>query len=553
VKNNDLKEKQEKYLDNAGLYGLNDTDSTSDIHNVGDNALFLSSSEVLTDVSWSDDSDNISTEEVIEKKVEEKQVISDDAPILLIQQKLAELEDRFSKIQLRIDEVLLQSHDSLTALKEEISSLAPNRELTKLRNEFDSLHKRLKRVARDEDALSSQSLNASKVPPDVLQITYSKTLNDLYQAMLSIYGDSEAEDIINSIRDNVRGFCAGVDFFRFEDGVFVVSDLSEALLSKLVSTKQMHSTYVEIFKRMAEYVPNYQSQDFRSFVETGSREYAIEKIAEHNHRLKDLESLVNKYLQELTNVSENMSFMAQLQNQQLEEIKTKSEEIINIENQISTLSHAVNVHTRLFKKLNSKLETIRSQLEQIESISNNKEISQDILSVSSEISQAVPSQQELVSLAASLNDLKEQTSLMITELYSRVNSFFTDVHRIEEVSGEIASLREQLEKLRNDMQEDVMYIELDDIEDFTNYENEKELIKSDLYIDLEDIHEFTEVVIKTLNDIGPSTLKQLHKALVSSKVKLDEEELNQILDEALSSSLITSHKKGRYLYYSTNK
>ncbi|MBC7086590.1 MAG: hypothetical protein H5T43_09580 [Methanomethylovorans sp.] len=553
MKNNDLKEKQEKYLDNAGLYGLNDTDSTSDIHNVGDNALFLSSSEVLTDVSWSDDSDNISTEEVIEKKVEEKQVISDDAPILLIQQKLAELEDRFSKIQLRIDEVLLQSHDSLTALKEEISSLAPNRELTKLRNEFDSLHKRLKRVARDEDALSSQSLNASKVPPDVLQITYSKTLNDLYQAMLSIYGDSEAEDIINSIRDNVRGFCAGVDFFRFEDGVFVVSDLSEALLSKLVSTKQMHSTYVEIFKRMAEYVPNYQSQDFRSFVETGSREYAIEKIAEHNHRLKDLESLVNKYLQELTNVSENMSFMAQLQNQQLEEIKTKSEEIINIENQISTLSHAVNVHTRLFKKLNSKLETIRSQLEQIESISNNKEISQDILSVSSEISQAVPSQQELVSLAASLNDLKEQTSLMITELYSRVNSFFTDVHRIEEVSGEIASLREQLEKLRNDMQEDVMYIELDDIEDFTNYENEKELIKSDLYIDLEDIHEFTEVVIKTLNDIGPSTLKQLHKALVSSKVKLDEEELNQILDEALSSSLITSHKKGRYLYYSTNK
>lgn len=553
MKNNDLKEKQEKYLDNAGLYGLNDTDSTSDIHNVGDNALFLSSSEVLTDVSWSDDIDNISTEEVIEKKVEEKQVISDDAPILLIQQKLAELEDRFSKIQLRIDEVLLQSHDSLTALKEEISSLAPNRELTKLRNEFDSLHKRLKRVARDEDALSSQSLNASKVPPDVLQITYSKTLNDLYQAMLSIYGDSEAEDIINSIRDNVRGFCAGVDFFRFEDGVFVVSDLSEALQSKLVSTKQMHSTYVEIFKRMAEYVPNYQSQDFRSFVETGSREYAIDKIAEHNHRLKDLESLVNKYLQELTNVSENMSFMAQLQNQQLEEIKTKSEEIINIENQISTLSHAVNVHTRLFKKLNSKLETIRSQLEQIESISNNKEISQDILSVSSEISQAVPSQQELVSLAASLNDLKEQTSLMITELYSRVNSFFTDVHRIEEVSGEIASLREQLEKLRNDMQEDVMYIELDDIEDFTNYENEKELIKSDLYIDLEDIHEFTEVVIKTLNDIGPSTLKQLHKALVSSKVKLDEEELNQILDEALSSSLITSHKKGRYLYYSTNK
>jgi len=262
--------------------------------------------------------------------------------------------------------------------------------------------------------LSGQSLNAAKVPPDVLQITYSKTLNDLYGAILNIYGDSEAEAIINSIRDNVRGFSAGVDFFRFEEGSFVVTELSEAIQSRLVSTKQIHGTYIEIFKRMAEYVPNYESQDFRSFVETGSREYAVEKIAEHNHRLKDLESLVNKYLQELDNVSENMGFVAQLQNQQLEEIKTKSEDIINIKDQISNLSHAVNLHTRLFKKLNSNLETIRSQLDLIETSSQSKVGAQEILSMSSEISQAVPSQPEIAALAASLNDLREQTSLMVS-------------------------------------------------------------------------------------------------------------------------------------------
>lgn len=503
-------------------------------------------------VPESNDGVNLS-EKVAEKTSGEIiQIIYGDAAFKLIQQKLAYFEDRFSAIQLRIDEGLSQNSGSLTTLKDEMSSLASNRELSKLRKEFDSLHKKLSRVAREEDALSGQSLNATKVPPDVLQITYSKTLNDLYGAMLNIYGDSEAEAIINSIRDNVRGFSAGVDFFRFEEGSFVVKELSEAIQARLVSTKQIHGTYIEIFKRMAEYAPNYESQDFRSFVETGSREYAVEKIAEHNRRLKDLESLVNKYLQELNNVSENMTFVAQLQNQQLEEIKTKSEDIINIKDQISSLSHAVNLHTRLFKKLNGNLETIRSQLELIETNSENKVTAQDILSMSSQISQAVPSQPELAALAASLNDLREQTSLMVSELYSRVDSVFSDVRGIEAVSGEVASLQEQLQKLRSDMQEDVMYIDLSDIEDITIREDE-DCFESDMCIDLNDFNDLTEVVVSTLSNVGPSTLKQLNKSLVLSEVKMEEEELMQVLDEALSSGLIISQRKGRYLYYNVNQ
>jgi len=514
------------------------------------------SSLAKADVPGSNVDDNLSQKVAEQPSGNKPQIIYDDAAFQLIQQKLAYFEDRFSAVQLKIDEGLLQSFGSLNALKDEISSLASNRELSKLRKEFDSLHKKLSRVAREEDALSSQSLNAAKVPPDVLQITYSKTLNDLYGAMLNIYGESEAEDIVNSIRDTVREFSAGVDFFRFEEGTFIVKELSQAIQSRLVSTKQIHGTYIEIFKRMAEYVPNYESRDFRSFVETGSREYSVDKIAEHDHRLKDLECLVNKYLQELNNVSENMGFVAQLQNQQLEEIKTRSEDIINIKDQISGLSNAVNLHTRLFKKLNGNLETIRSQLELIGSGSDNKAVAQEILSISSEISQAVPSQPEIAALAASLNDLREQTSLMVSELYSRVDSVFSDVHGIESVSKEVASLQEQLQKLRSDMQEDVMYIDLGDIEEVVINEDKPDPHECDMFIDLDepdDLHEFSGVVVSTLADAGPSTLKQLHRSLISSDVKMDEKELMQILDEALSSGSVTSHRKGRYLYYSANK
>jgi chromosome segregation ATPase len=168
-----------------------------------------------------------------------------------------------------------------------------------------------------------------------------------------------------------------------------------------------------------------------------------------------------------------MGFMAQLQNQQLEEIKAKSEDIINLKDQISSLSHAVNLHTRLFKKLNNNLENIHSQLELIESGSDNKVVAQNVLSISSIISPAVPSQAELAALAASLNDLREQTSLMVSELYSRVDSVFSDVHGTESVSKEVALLQEQLQKLRSDIQEDVMYIDLGDIEDFNINEDEE--------------------------------------------------------------------------------
>ena len=552
VKVTDLKNKLEEASCCIDSYDDNGAGCQPDYETSVTDIPASSPSSVQVDVSETTDGCDLS-EKVAEHASEDRsQVIYDDAAFQLIHQKLAYFEARFSEVQLKIDEGLSQNSGSLNALKNEMSSLASNKELAKLRTEFDSLHKKLNRVVKDEDAFNSQSLNASKVPPDVLQITYSKTLNDLYTAILGIYGDSEAEAIVNSIRDSVRGFCAGVDFFRFEEGTFVVKELSDAIQSRLVSTKQIHGTYIEIFKRLAEYAPNYESQDFRSFVETGSREYSVEKIAEHNRRLKDLECLVNKYLQELNNVSENMGFVAQLQNQQLDEIKAKSEDIINIRDQISSLSHAVNLHTRLFKKLNSNLENIRSQLELIESGSDNKVVAQDILCISSEISQAVPSQTELATLAASLNDLREQTSLMVSELYSRVDSVFSDVRGIESVSKEVSLLQEQLQKLRLDMQEDVMYIDLGDIEDLSIYEDEQGFLESDMCIDLDDLHEFTGTVINTLMDVGPSTFKQLKKALSSSKVKLDEEELMEIMDEALSLGSVILQRKGRYLYYSAS-
>lgn len=553
VKVTDLKNKQEESSCCIGSHDDTGTGCQPDNGMSVTDILLSSLSSVQADVSETTDGCNFSEKVVENTSGDRSTIIYDDTAFQLIQQKLAYFEVMFSEVQLKIEEGLLQNSGSLNALKDEMSSLASNKELAKLRKEFDSLHKKLSRVAKEEDAFSSQSLNASKIPPDVLQITYSKTLNDLYRAILNIYGDSEAEAIVNSIRDKVRGFCAGVDFFRFEEGTFVVKELSDAIQSRLVSTKQIHGTYIEIFKRMAEYAPNYESQDFRSFVETGSREYSVEKIAEHNRRLKDLECLVNKYLQELNNVSENMGFVAQLQNQQLEEIKAKSEDIINLKDQISSLSHAVNLHTRLFKKLNNNLENIHSQLELIESGSDNKVVAQNILSISSIISPAVPSQAELAALAASLNDLREQTSLMVSELYSRVDSVFSDVHGTESVSKEVALLQEQLQKLRSDMQEDVMYIDLGDIEDFNINEDEQGFLQSDMCIDLDGLHKFTGTVVNTLIGVGPSTFKQLQKALASSEVKLDEEELMEILDETLSSGSVTSQRKGRYLYYGACK
>ncbi|MBP1910253.1 hypothetical protein [Methanolobus bombayensis] len=276
-----------------------------------------------------------------------------------LETRLFMFEEKFNDLHTKMTESLDSSENQLSSVQNDLSSKAHDSDFQELKKDFDQFSKRLRRVAEAEDSVNAESLDPTKVPPDVLEITYAKTLNDLYFAMIEIYGDRESCDMVEAARDSVREFSAGVDFFRFENEIFAVRGLSDAISSKIVSVKQIHGTYVELFKMLYQHVPNYNSQDFRSFVETGSREYTIEKVVSHEEHLEEVYSTLQGHGDELANLTENVSFIAELQNNQLEDIASNNQQLEDIKEQMKSIAKAVNLHTKAISKLNQTLVEIK--------------------------------------------------------------------------------------------------------------------------------------------------------------------------------------------------
>jgi hypothetical protein len=318
-------------------------------------------------------------------------------------------------------EELESSGDKLATLEDDLYSKAHESDYKQLRQDFDLFSKRLRRVVQAEDSVNAETLDPTKVPSDVLEITYAKTLNDIYGAMISIYGDRESAEMVESARDRVREFSAGVDFFRFENEAFIVRGLSDAISSKIVSIKQIHGTYVELFKMLFQHVPNYNSQDFRSFVETGSREYTIEKVVSHEKHLDKIVSNLNEHKGELDNLIENVSFMAELQNNQLEEIASNNQQLEDIKEQMKSIAKAVNLHTKAITKLNRTLKELNSS----EPVASATELDSELVPESLIPAQESPAlnarKEEIMAIAGEIESFKVAVGGMFNSLQEQLH------------------------------------------------------------------------------------------------------------------------------------
>lgn len=420
-----------------------------------------------------------------------------------------------------------ENSDMISSLSNELATRAENAELKRLKSDFEHFSKRLKRVAKSEDSISAEVLDAAKVPPDVLEITYAKTLNDLYSAMTDIFGIDESSDIVEDIRDQVRQFSAGVDFFIFEEGAFRIQGLSNAINSKLVSVKQIHGTYVELFKLLNQYVPNYDSQDFRSFVETGSREYAVEKIVAHEKIIDGMLSAQNNTIEDLSNLTENMQFMAELQNNQLDDQKITQESVLEISEQMRGITKAINLHTKALKKLNEKFASIGS-LELQTSSTHVPELNVDLSGLEGSV-QSKADRDEVIAISNALDLFREEMNDTLGSISQGMQNSVSQVGMLQNIQDELDQLREEmLNKTNNSIQDLVV-------------ETETSLSLS---------RDPEQIIIEELGKLGSATLKQFDQQLRSIDTAFSLDDLSLILDQMEQKSLLTSFKKGRYIYFS---
>jgi hypothetical protein len=441
--------------------------------------------------------------------------------------KVLMFEGMFADIRRELDAGMGENSTLISSLSSELSTCADRVELKRLKRDFDQFSKRLKRVAKSEDSISAEVLDAAKVPPDVLEITYGKTLNDLYSAMTAIFGEDESSDIVENIRDQVRQFSAGVDFFLFDEGAFRIRGLSSAINSKLVSVKQIHGTYVELFKLLNQYVPNYDSQDFRSFVETGSREYAVEKIVVHEKIINDIISDQNNAVAELSNLTENMQFMAELQNNQLDDSAAIQESVAGISEQIKGITKAVNLHTKALKKINENFRSLHSNPDP-DHVIQSSDSNVELLALETSV-QSKADRDEVLAISTALNVFRDEMGTTLESMHQQMQDSLSQVGLIDNIQNEVFRLRDELvNELNNSIQSPMIE---DEALPILSSNKDQELL-----------------ILEEVCKLGSATLKQLGQQVSSDIVSYDD--LSLIVADMEQKNRLISSKKGRYVYYS---
>ncbi len=224
-----------------------------------------------------------------------------------------DLESKISDIEESINKKFDERGTQIEELKREIGMVKEDikniyRIYDDLKNAMDILRdytlkyeKFLKKVKYIEEVIGvEEEINVNKVPSNILQLVYQYTLNDIINNMKKYLGVDEAERIVNDVLQDVRTRTSGTELFKFKNGKIITKDIEKAIDKKLISPKQVHSTYVEIVNKLREYIPQYIPKNFASLLRTKGQEYAIETTTENRLRIEMVERNIEKLKSELS-------------------------------------------------------------------------------------------------------------------------------------------------------------------------------------------------------------------------------------------------------------
>lgn len=135
-----------------------------------------------------------------------------------------------------------------------------------------------------EDIMSEvgfgESLDVSKIPPNILEIVYQSTLDDIVAELWKSLGPGDFERVITEILEEVRLMTSGSELFRFDNNRRIkTNNLARSLSDGLISAKQIQTTYDVLLDKLLEYVPYHKAKNFRAMIKIKSQEYTVDKTS----------------------------------------------------------------------------------------------------------------------------------------------------------------------------------------------------------------------------------------------------------------------------------
>ena len=189
--------------------------------------------------------------------------------------------------------------ENLESLKSEVriikeSEKMRDRELedfkARIESEKSEEKKSLKHVERNiekidekiDDIMSEvgygESLDVSKIPPNILEIVYQSTLDDLVTELWKSLGPGDFERVITETLEEVRLMTSGSELFRFDNNRRIrTNNLAKSLAEGLISAKQIQTTYDVLLEKLTQYIPYHKAKNFRAMIKIKSQEYTVDK------------------------------------------------------------------------------------------------------------------------------------------------------------------------------------------------------------------------------------------------------------------------------------
>jgi uncharacterized protein YukE len=224
-----------------------------------------------------------------------------------------------------------------------------------------------------------ESMNVSKIPPKILESVYETTIEDIVTEIRKNRGSHDAEAIINRTLEDIRTRTSGSELFYFDGRMLKTRNLANSILHKLISAKQVQTTYDELLSKLLEYLPGYKAKNFRAMIKLKSQEYAVDKSTLLLERFDQLMEDIN-HLQNMVGSVSNRQNTIELEINNLTKSMVGAEDLERFTKQMEEFSG----------KIKEFGETL-SQLKETQEI-QSKSLSSEIESISNKISEMEKSQ-----------------------------------------------------------------------------------------------------------------------------------------------------------------
>ena len=279
---------------------------------------------------------------------------------------LGRLHEYIANVENNFQEILEEVRNEGENVATEVNKKLDTTTLGLYQKHLDKLNFKVENLM--EDVGFGEALDVSKIPPNILEIVYQFTLDDVTNALWKNLGSHDAEMLIRNTLEELRLRTSGSELFRFDGRYIVAKDLGRAIEKKLVSANQIHTTYDELLDKLLENLPRYKAKNFRAMIKVKSQEYAVDKIT---HILGEMTSVRENIanINRIT-VALSSSFASRLKqtednvNQKRDAMKSEMDDRIGeLNGLINTLRDTkveVEDYTSLLERINKMEKTVKS-------------------------------------------------------------------------------------------------------------------------------------------------------------------------------------------------